>query len=497
MKSYALALALFAVVISAKSQVYFNQSYRDTTRYTEIATNVIFNAEQEYLIANPYAPQDSVSRGAFCLKRVNVAGDLIDVQNILQPKMGIVFGNYAEAFSKIETGYIQCTQYNDTATVIKINNELDLEWTRKVPDIRSFERCIELENDELLCISNSTEPLTLLHLYWLDQNGNIVNEKHINPFVDAFFYQTSRVTELSNSDLLLSGLFLDDSDAQQWMIRLNSNGDEIWKKFWDYEYRDGFLWPIITSENEAIAAFGHVDTVYNPNSADHSWYDSRIGTMRVDLDTGDTSDVILYQGQKMGLFITDFEKTSTGGYAILAFYHNPEFPMPYSSLILNLDENRQPLWINDYSHLPIEESDQQWSQAYDIDLTPDSGFVVAGTWVDPSIDNRQAPWLFKIDGCGDLQWNNCTLTGEEEKFDQLKEVYAYPNPVINEVSIGSVDQIQEIIWFDINGKRCSPAVIDRNANQTVFATDSLQPGVYAVLVVADNERTNSLRVIVQ
>lgn len=488
-------IVLSHLVVS--SQVYFNQSYRDTTRYTEIATNIIFNGEQEYLIANPYAPQDSVSWGAFCLKRVNVAGDLIDVQNILQPKMGIVFGNYAEAFSKIETGYIQCTQYNDTATVIKINNELDLEWTRKVPDIRSFERCIELENDELLCISNSTEPLTLLHLYWLDQNGNIVNEKHINPFVDAFFYQTSRVTELSNSDLLLSGLFLDDSDAQQWMIRLNSNGDEIWKKFWDYEYRDGFLWPIVISDNEAIAAFGHVDTVYNPNSADHSWYDSRIGTMRVDLDTGDTSDVILYTNVLSIPFITDFERTASGGFAILGFYQNVETFLPYSSFIMNLDPDRNLNWFKEYNHLPIEESDQQWSQAYDIDLTPDSGFVVAGTWVDPSIDNRQAPWLFKIDGCGDLQWNNCSLTEIAETPDRTAKIFAYPNPADDIIKITCNIQNPGILWYDLNGKQCAPQLLSKQQGEWVFSTKELTQGVYAVLCLSANGMSETIRVIIR
>jgi hypothetical protein len=79
----------------------------------------------------------------------------------------------------------------------------------------------------------------------------------------------------------------------------------------------------------------------------------------------------------------------------------------------------------------------------------------------------------------------------------LEEVYAYPNPAIDEVSIGSAGQIHEIIWFDLNGKRCSPQVISRNANETVFATNSLQPGVYAVLVVAGNERTNCLRVAIE
>jgi hypothetical protein len=53
MKSSALVVAFIAIVISVKSQVYFNRTYRDTTRYTEIATNVIRSSSDEYLVANP------------------------------------------------------------------------------------------------------------------------------------------------------------------------------------------------------------------------------------------------------------------------------------------------------------------------------------------------------------------------------------------------------------------------------------------------------------
>jgi hypothetical protein len=348
------------------------------------------------------------------LKRIDNNGNLLSIENILPPALGIVFGNYAESFIEIESGYIQCTKYIDTASVIKMNHSFQLEWITRIPELRSFERCIELSNDQLLCISNSTDP-TNIHLLWLDQTGNILNETHLNPAPMAQFYQCSNVFELANNDILISGFYhFVNVDANQMMMRLTPTGELIWFEDWDYEYRDGFLWPIITSENEAIAAFGHVDTVYNPNSADHSWYDSRIGTMRVDLETGDTSNVILYPNVLSIPFITDFERTASGGFAILGFYQNVETFLPYSSFIMNLDPDRNLNWFKEYNHLPIEESDQQWSQAYDIDLTPDSGFVVAGTWVDTSINNRQAPWLFKIDGCGDLQWNNCTLTGVDQ-----------------------------------------------------------------------------------
>jgi hypothetical protein len=478
-------------------QSYFNEVYIDTSYYLMVATNVE-DVEDGYIFPSPYRSNEDASLRGFNIISIASNGEFVSKTEVLEPGNGIIYANYAESFTEVDGGYVQCTRYNDTAVVVKVDFSFQLQWMTKVPDIEGFERCVELSNGQLLCISNSTDPdPAILHLYWLDQNGNIVYEKLISPFASSDFYLTSRVIELTNGDLLLSGLYLYNSDAQQWMIRLNSNGDEIWKKFWDYEYRDGFLWPIVISDNEAIAAFGHVDTVYNPNSADHSWYDSRIGTMRVDLDTGDTSDVILYTNVLSIPFITDFERTASGGFAILGFYQNVETFLPYSSFIMNLDPDRNLNWFKEYNHLPIEESDQQWSQAYDIDLTPDSGFVVAGTWVDPSIDNRQAPWLFKIDGCGDLQWNNCSLTEIAETPDRTAKIFAYPNPADDIIKITCNIQNPGILWYDLNGKQCAPQLLSKQQGEWVFSTKELTQGVYAVLCLSANGMSETIRVIIR
>jgi hypothetical protein len=477
-------------------QSYFNEVYIDTSYYLMVATNVE-DVEDGYIFPSPYRSNEDASLRGFNIISIASNGEFVSKTEVLEPGNGIIYANYAESFTEVDGGYVQCTRYNDTAVVVKVDFSFQLQWMTQVPDIEGFERCVELSNGQLLCISNSTDPdPAILHLYWLDQNGNIVDEKHISPFSSSDFYQTSRVAELDNGDLLLSGTFLQNVDAQQWMIRLNSEGVEIWKKFWDYEYRDEFLWPIVISDNEAIAAFGHVDTVYNPNSADHSWYDSRIGTMRVDLDTGDTSDVILYPNVLSIPFITDFERTASGGFAILGFYQNVETFLPYSSFIMNLDPDRNLNWFKEYNHLPIEESDQQWSQAYDIDLTPDSGFVVAGTWVDPSIDNRQAPWLFKIDGCGDLEWNNCTLAGVKEEFNQQEKVDAYPNPAEDFLTLRSEEMIKDVIWYDSSGKVCSPSVVIAHGREVVFSTADLKPGIYAVRLNFESGTGYSLRIVV-
>jgi Secretion system C-terminal sorting domain len=219
--------------------------------------------------------------------------------------------------------------------------------------------------------------------------------------------------------------------------------------------------------------------------------------MRVDLETGDTSDVILYPNVLSIPFITDFERTATGGFAILGFYQNVETFLPYSSFIMNIDPDRNLNWFKEYNHLPIEESDQQWSQAYDIDLTPDSGFVVAGTWIDPSIDNRQAPWLFKIDGCGDLQWNNCTLSGLQETDGLRQSAFAFPNPAENIATVRSEETLKEVIWIDMSGKICQPDVIARSAKEMTFSTDDLNAGIYAVRLNFESGSEITLRVAVK
>ncbi|MFN6380485.1 MAG: T9SS type A sorting domain-containing protein [Flavobacteriales bacterium] len=220
--------------------------------------------------------------------------------------------------------------------------------------------------------------------------------------------------------------------------------------------------------------------------------------MQVDLLTGDTSDVILYEPVMMFYWLTDFTKTLDNGYAALGWASQPNQGINYS-FVLKLDENRQQEWYKTYLHEPFNEDSTQIAQAWDFEVTADSGFVVAGHWDDVEMMGKQMPWVFKTDACGDLVWSNCGAVSIEEGTNKsiTPTFIIYPNPANHIVNVSSEREFESITVRNLVGQIVHRVPLNNHALQSQVELSTLASGVYLVEVYFGQGVVAAQRLVVE
>lgn len=264
------------------------------------------------------------------------------------------------------------------------------------------------------------------------------------------------------------------------MFKTDSFGSVIWASSWDYDDYDWFAWPVVDNEETAVVAFGHIDYTDAPWIKGDDSIHGRIGTMSVNLETGDTSNVILYDEELAYYWLTDFLKTPDDGYAALGWYSDTTYGSLHS-FILKLDSNRNFEWSKKYLHIPLEQDTLQYAQAWDFEVTPDSGFIVAGHWNDLIMLGKQMPWVFKTDACGDLQWSNCGEIAVSELHEE-NTWNLYPNPSHDQLNIELVGnhKTQTISIYDSQGNHIYDEYLKSWQDKITMDVSGWSNGMYLI-----------------
>jgi hypothetical protein len=479
---YLLFHILFLCFISASwSQTYFNRSYNDSVYSSETATNIMLDENGGFLLPSVFVDiADTLFYSGYTIRHLHEDGFEIDRDTLGIVQNDFFLANWAESSMRTNDGGYLVSTRNGAAYALKLNSDLSTEWILGLDSISSFYRAKELAN-EMFLICGFTYSTQAISLIWINQNGTIDHSLEIGVFDWPSFYNLSFVDELPNGDLIFGGFMAYGFDGDQMMFRTNSEGYIIWRKGWSFDFLDWTIWPIIETQDQATIAFGHVDWVSNPNDVGRDAFHGRIGTMEIDLNTGDTSNVILYPEELFYYWLTDFVKTPDGGYAALGWDQIMNNGT-YETFILKLDSNRQLEWKKNYFHEPFPDNDYQNCQGWDLEITADSGFVVSGIWDDYINQGKQMPWVFKTDACGDLVWNNCGVISVSETEAPQNDVEVFPNPANDRVTVRSPQALESIVISDASGR-----VLSHLNGQRSYSTNldlsSFSKGLYLVEVV--------------
>ncbi|MGB1219467.1 MAG: hypothetical protein ACPG4W_06795 [Flavobacteriales bacterium] len=131
--------------------------------------------------------------------------------------------------------------------IIKINDESDVIWSKTFggPMKDSPAYVIETTSGEF-CIAATTESFGSgsrdIYMLWLDQNGNEIRHKFYgNTDADG----SAKVMELENEELMLFGYTynFDNNSRDLYLLKMNALGDSIWSKHYggsDYEEPQDF-----------------------------------------------------------------------------------------------------------------------------------------------------------------------------------------------------------------------------------------------------------------
>lgn len=104
-------------------------------------------------------------------------------------------------------------------------------------------------------------------------------------------------------------------------------------------------------------------------------------------------------------------------------------------VIAKFSVNGERKWVRSYRHPEVKDHPLSDHYLFDIDPTPDGGFVAAG-YLLHSIDNTQDTWMIKVDSFGCLV-KGCEVTSVPKIESSVAQVKIYPNPA------------SEVIHFDI------------------------------------------------
>ncbi|MFT5877606.1 MAG: hypothetical protein ACI8SA_001470 [Dokdonia sp.] len=93
------------------------------------------------------------------------------------------------------------------------------------------------------------------------------------------------------------------------------------------------------------------------------------------------------------------------------------------------------IWLRNYRHPEVPDEFSSKHLLFDVDPTPDGGFVAAG-WLNPSNNNTQDTWMIKVDSFGCLV-PGCQITSVPKIESSIAQLKIYPNPA------------NELMHFDI------------------------------------------------
>ena len=99
------------------------------------------------------------------------------------------------------------------------------------------------------------------------------------------------------------------------------------------------------------------------------------------------------------------------------------------------------------------------------------------------VKNSETPHLFELSGINKITFDLVT-EAVESITDNNTSLHLYPNPTENRLFIETEHEIEEIVIYDVYGRKCQQA--NETTSQQVLDVTDLNAGIYFVKVVTDN-----------
>ncbi|MGB1004219.1 MAG: T9SS type A sorting domain-containing protein [Salibacteraceae bacterium] len=135
-------------------------------------------------------------------------------------------------------------------------------------------------------------------------------------------------------------------------------------------------------------------------------------------------------------------------------------------------------WVRNYRHPEVPNEWYVKHLLFDVDPTPDGGFVAIG-WLNPSNDNTQDTWMIKVDSFGCLV-KGCEVTSVPQIESSVAQVNIYPNPASDiihfDITPNGNQQSYELALYDMLGRLVLTQTLHPHDN--TISVGQLKPGVY-------------------
>lgn len=480
-------LALIIISITCAKNVffaqvtYFNKVYPNAGalngQYANIEVDTI-NDRFEIIGVN-------YGEGSFglCNKRLNFLGDFVD-ENIQEFNDTSLFIGVPESFEKIENGYLASYSYFFGALAEFYTPDMQRQWRYQHDNTDTsfvfytqnyalsdgnllFAGASILQYDEI--IGDDDGPVLLSKL---SNQGQPIWETFIH--LEKEFGRIYSIHELSNGDIILTGTQAFDYDAV--VLRLDSLGNLIWQHTFqsppEDEYDDLWAQSVLLNDSTVMMSYGcGFGDEYPPQPEEGSSV-RNLHLVKFNVN----NQQIIWENEFPEIYgvwhyPNDILQTPDNSFAIVGnLRHSPLF-WPIDSLfysysfsyIAKLDEAGDLLWNRRYKYsqdTTSYSSDQ--NLLFDIENTPDGGFVACGYVTDFDVNPEISAWVIKVDEFGCLEPGCQNVAVDEIRLDMQGAMTVYPNPVrsnctirldLSHSKLHSITASTTLIVTDPNGRQ--------------------------------------------
>ncbi|MBK6627259.1 MAG: hypothetical protein IPG35_06650 [Flavobacteriales bacterium] len=210
----------------------------------------------------------------------------------------------------------------------------------------------------------------------------------------------------------------------QWLLRVDSSGQEVWQETYGTVYND-FPNAHVTSLADGTVVFA---TSFTLNVAE----DQVLALVKVDPD-GTTLWNKTYDGAQFDNALFAVKEVNPGGDLIAV--GQSSLPSLFNGVLLRTTAQGDSLWLRYYQY-----ADSVWTQGFgtlrDVVPTADGGFIAVGTAYPASNNPNDPPiygqdtWVVKVDSMGCLEPGCHLITGLTSQVTNLRgALRVWPNPV--------------------------------------------------------------------
>ncbi|MEN0005009.1 MAG: T9SS type A sorting domain-containing protein [Bacteroidota bacterium] len=346
------------------------------------------------------------------------------------------------------------------ALVIRYASNGDLLWAKKIRNLfdgQSFIRSqglIRVNENELLHIAWEDDPqqgnAEGMGVAKLDIDGNIIwrrvwgdPELREIPTSLAYLDEDNYLVGGSQTD---NNLFTQNQKYRAIVFKVNDIGHQGW----EWKSPPNELWDAVhalvsSGDGGVIGASGKGKHIYvNPNVDNVSWVNMTIfkinAQRQLEWETDFYPSNFRSLDNKLNEVIALSDESgfvAVGQYLQMYFDITDPIGVPASDvhgLIVKVAPNGDSLWTRRLNY--IEEIGRFDHFLYDIEETPDGGFVLCGQVKDASLTTqRQQAWLLKVDKHGCLV-PGCQLpTSTTAPTTELATMLLYPNPAQDQLYV--------------------------------------------------------------
>ena len=267
------------------------------------------------------------------------------------------------------------------------------------------------------------------------------------------------------------------------VIKTDSNGNAQWKKkYGSTQFSNQPAYGITTTQDGGYAFCGAVGVDDDANEDNQLPWVVTLNTNGTIIWADTLTDLNIASAPDMNYFRDIIELTDgsfvTCGEQIIG-YPRTGTPVEYkrNGVIQKISKNGSILWRRYVTHPEINYGSKV-HELYDIDPTPDGGFVAAG-WAGHTVDLVQSTWVIKVDSFGCLE-PGCEVNSVPKIQASIATLKIYPNPaseILNiEITPTANQQEYSFELYDILGKRVLTKTLQ--PNQNTINIQHLSSGVY-------------------